>query len=216
MAHENQGRGVVLIGHSQGAAMIARLIAQEIDGKPAQAQLVSAFLAGDQSLQVPKGARLGGTFEHVPLCAAAAETGCVYAWGSYLAGDEQPLRFFGNDGDNGLVAACVSPAAPAGGAGALKTYLRKPEMAPAADPPWIEVAGQLTASCVADDKGNVLRVSVLPGRFEPLLTGMLQKISAEPKWGLHRLDVSFVQGNILDVIAAQSESWTKRHGHAAR
>src|SRR6185437_14492850 len=31
LAHENKGRGVVLIGHSQGAAMIARLLANEID-----------------------------------------------------------------------------------------------------------------------------------------------------------------------------------------
>jgi pimeloyl-ACP methyl ester carboxylesterase len=215
LGHDNHGRGVVLVGHSQGTLLLQKLIAAEIDGKPVQAQLVSAFLAGDQSLQVPKGARVGGTFKHVPLCAAAAETGCVYVWGSYLAGDDQPVRFFGNDGGNGLVAACVSPAAPAGGAGALKTYLPKPAMAAAADPPWIEAEAQLSAACLADDKGNVLRVSVLPGRFAPLLTTMLQEISARPKWGLHRLDVSFVQGNILDVIAAQSESWSKRHAQAA-
>jgi hypothetical protein len=215
LAHDNHGRGVVLVGHSQGTLLLQKLIAAEIDGKPAQAQLVSAFLAGDQSLLVPKGARVGGTFKHVPLCAAAAETGCVYVWGSYLAGDDRPQRFFGKNGDNGLVAACVSPAAPGGGAGALKPYLRKPAMAPAADPPWVEAAGQLSASCVADEQGNVLRVSVLPGRYAPLLTDMLQKISG-PQWGLHRLDVGFVQGNILDVVAAQTESWTKRHAQAAR
>ncbi len=36
MANENKGRGVILIGHSQGAGVIARLIAQEIEGKPAR------------------------------------------------------------------------------------------------------------------------------------------------------------------------------------
>jgi len=212
LAHDNHGRGVVLVGHSQGTLLLQKLIAAEIDGKPVQAQLVSAFLAGDQELLVPKGARTGGTFKHVPLCDAAAETGCVYVWGSYLAGDTQPVRFFGNNG-NGLVAACVSPAAPAGGDGALKAYLPRPGMAPADDPPWIEVEGQLSAACTADAQGNVLRVSVLPTRFAPLLDPMLQEISARPKWGLHRLDVSFVQGNILDLIDAQTVSWTKQHAN---
>ncbi len=216
LAHDNHGRGVVLVGHSQGTLLLQKLIAAEIDGKPVEARLVSAFLAGDQELLVPGGERTGGTFKHVPLCAAAAETGCVYVWGSYLAGDDQPARFFGNDGGNGMVAACVSPAALAGGAGALKTYLPKPAMAPADDPAWIEVEGQLTAACTADARGNVLRVSVLPTRFTPLLDAMLQQISASPKWGLHRLDMSFVQGNILDLIDAQTASWAKRHDDAAR
>ena len=37
LAHDNHGRGVVLIGHSQGAHLLVRLIAEEIDGKPARA-----------------------------------------------------------------------------------------------------------------------------------------------------------------------------------
>ena len=34
LAHDNDGRGVVLIGHSQGARILSRLIAHEIEGKP--------------------------------------------------------------------------------------------------------------------------------------------------------------------------------------
>ena len=34
LQHDNHGRGVVLIGHSQGAYVLAALLAQEIDGKP--------------------------------------------------------------------------------------------------------------------------------------------------------------------------------------
>src|SRR5580658_8265890 len=44
MAHENHGRGVVLVGHSQGSGMLTQLVAEQIDGKPAQAQLVSVIL----------------------------------------------------------------------------------------------------------------------------------------------------------------------------
>jgi Protein of unknown function (DUF3089) len=40
LAHDNGGRGVVLIGHSQGSGVLTRLIRDEIEGKPAARQLV--------------------------------------------------------------------------------------------------------------------------------------------------------------------------------
>ncbi len=39
LAHDNKGRGVVLIGHSQGSLILTQLVAREIDGKPAQKQV---------------------------------------------------------------------------------------------------------------------------------------------------------------------------------
>ena len=56
LEHENDGRGVVLIGHSQGAGVLTQLIANEIDGKPAQDKLVSAMLLGS-NLAVDKGGK---------------------------------------------------------------------------------------------------------------------------------------------------------------
>ncbi|HXS02299.1 MAG TPA: DUF3089 domain-containing protein, partial [Pyrinomonadaceae bacterium] len=46
LTHDNQGRGVVLIGHSQGSMVLTELIKREIDGKPIQRQLISALLLG--------------------------------------------------------------------------------------------------------------------------------------------------------------------------
>ncbi len=46
LQHENNGRGFVFIGHSQGASLLTRLISTEIDGKPIQKQLISALLIG--------------------------------------------------------------------------------------------------------------------------------------------------------------------------
>ena len=31
-----------------------------------------------------------------------------------------------------------------------------------------------------------------------------------PGWGLHRLDLSLPQGNILDVVEAETGAWAKR------
>src|SRR3954453_8757714 len=47
LAHSNHGRGGVLIGHSQGAFLLKRLIRDELDGSPAvRRRLVSAILLG--------------------------------------------------------------------------------------------------------------------------------------------------------------------------
>src|SRR5579872_2660321 len=54
LEHDNQGRGVVLIGHSQGANILMQLIKREIDGKPVQNRVISALLLG-ANVPVPKG-----------------------------------------------------------------------------------------------------------------------------------------------------------------
>ena len=76
LEHDNKGRGVVLIGHSQGSGVLVQLIRSEIDGKPAQARIVSALLMGT-SLPVPIGKDVGGGFQNIPLCHSATQTGCV-------------------------------------------------------------------------------------------------------------------------------------------
>ncbi len=57
----NKGRGVVLIGHSQGSFVLRQLVAKEIDPKPAaRRKLISAvLLGGDVTLK--KGRDAGGT-----------------------------------------------------------------------------------------------------------------------------------------------------------
>src|SRR5690554_6428724 len=46
LENHNDGRGVVLVGHSQGAGVLTRLITNEIEGTPVQDQIVSAMLLG--------------------------------------------------------------------------------------------------------------------------------------------------------------------------
>src|SRR5260370_15511573 len=81
LEHDNQGRGVVLIGHSQGSFVLTELIKNEIDGKPVQARLVSALLLG-MNLAVPRGKDVGGSFHHVPLCRAPRQAGCSGTYAS--------------------------------------------------------------------------------------------------------------------------------------
>ena len=205
LARDNKGRGVVIVAHSQGSILAKRLIAEEVDGKPAQKLLVAAYLAGNLDLTAK-------SFKAIKPCAAPDQSGCVVAWSSYVDKDPDAMtgaRFYGN-GKPGDPALCVNPAAVAGGRGMLKTYLSKPAIAPAADPPCVETIGQISAECVTDAVGSVLRVRTEPGRYQPLLDAALKASGAIPSWGLHTLDINLVQGNMIDLIAQQSAAWRVR------
>ena len=173
LQHDNNGRGVVLIGHSQGSGVLTQLIRNEIDGKPVQSKLISALLLGT-SLAVPKGKDVGGAFQHIPLCHSATQTGCVIAYASFRSTIPPPenSRFGRVQGEN-MQAACVNPAALGGGSGELHAYLvrraaaassdrrrsRAPWVTPAKpiDTPFVSVPGLLTAQCVANEQGLVSR-----------------------------------------------------------
>ena len=95
----NDGRGVILIGHSQGMGHLKRLIADEVDDDEAvRSLLVAAYLFGG-AIQVPPGEAVGGDFEHVPGCTAPDQTGCVVTWSTYAADRPAiPEAIFGRAG----------------------------------------------------------------------------------------------------------------------
>lgn len=208
LRHDNNGRGVVLIGHSQGAILLSRLLKEEIDGEDAQRLLVAAYLAGHPGFAVPQGRDVGGDLQSIPLCRAPNQTGCVLAWSAYRAEDQTPSRFFGRSRVPGQVAACVSPASVGGGRGTLHGYFSRPAGAPETDPPFVVNLSGVTGECVRDDQGAVLRVSVDPGTpVAPFLTAALQRAESIPGWGLHSLDVSLVMGDVVDLVGRQAEAW---------
>src|SRR5258708_25931344 len=84
LAHDNQGRGVVLVGHSQGSGVLTRLIKEEIDGKPVQSKLISAILMGT-SLPVAKGSDVGGAFHHIPVRRSNSHDACAVAFPDFPA-----------------------------------------------------------------------------------------------------------------------------------
>ncbi len=205
LEHENHGRGVILIGHSQGTILLQRLLAEEIDGKPDQKHLVLALLGGNPGLSVPAGKLVGGTLKSIPVCHAKGETGCVLTWSSYAA-DDTSAPIFGR-AQTGLTAACTNPAAIDGGRAPLKGFVHKPSIAPAEDPPYVEQLGQMSAECVADKFGATLRIHVEPGPLAGYLKDSLVKSAVRQGWGLHILDYSLPQGDLIDDVVASSATW---------
>ena len=209
LEHDNHGRGVILIGHSQGTILLQRLLAEEIDGKPDQGRLVLALLGGNPGLSVPAGKRVGGTLKSIPICGAKGDTGCVLTWSTY-AEDDTSTPIFGR-ALPGMEAACTNPAAIGGGRAPLTGFIHKPSIAPAGDPPYVEQLGQMSAECVADKGGATFRVHIEPGPLAGYLKDSLIKSRVREGWGLHILDYSLPQGDLIDDVVASSATWSKDH-----
>jgi Protein of unknown function (DUF3089) len=226
LQHDNNGRGVVLIGHSQGSGVLTQLMRNEIDGKPVQSKLISALLLGT-SLAVPKGKDVGGAFQHIPLCHSASQVGCAIAYASFRSTIPPPAnsRFGRVQGEN-MQAACVNPAALGGGSGELHAYLSaagrsivgsaaepRPWVTPAKpiETPFVSVPGLLTAQCVANDKGSYLEVTVHGNPADPRVDDIAGDVMANgevnPSWGLHLIDVNLAMGNLVDIVREQGKAF---------
>ena len=133
LAHDNDGRPIVFIGHSQGAANLIRLLRSQVDGNPAlRDRMVSAIILGG-NVQVPVGKTVGGTFAHIPACTQTSQTGCVIAYSSFSSPPPAD-SLFGRPGqgvslqsdqktERGQQVVCTNPAALGGtGAAPLTPY----------------------------------------------------------------------------------------------
>ena len=136
LEHDNQGRGVVLIGHSQGSGVLTQLIRNEIDGKAVQQRLISALLLGT-SVAVPKTKDVGGSFRQVPVCRSASQTGCVIAYASFRSNVPPPANSrFGRVREEGMTAVCANPAALGGGSGPRRRAVRRAALAQSPRRAW--------------------------------------------------------------------------------
>ncbi len=211
----NHGRGVVLIGHSQGSFILRRLITTQIDDRPAVRKLlVSAILPGGNVL-VRKGTGGGGDFHHIVACRSASQTGCVIAYSTF---DATPPAdsVFGRTTTRGMQVLCTNPAALGGGTGLLDPILPTQPFAPGSTiaagigllrftvppvpTPWVSAPGAYTAACSRAGGAEVLRIAPTAGapdlHYSPL-----------PTWGLHLVDVNIALGNLVGIVARESAAY---------
>jgi len=223
LARDNHGRGVVLVGHSQGSHILLRLIKEEIDGKPVQRQLVSALILGMNTPVDPARDAYGS----LPLCRKAGQTGCVISYVSFRADSPPPAtsKFFGKVAEPGMRAACVNPAALAGGSAPVRSYfsdhtIMGTAMRPATvwardvtvSTPFVELPGLVSAECVSSGGFDYLAVAVHPDKADPrtdTIPGDLLVLGQPLKdWGLHLVDVNLTMGDLVAVVGEQSKAYT--------
>jgi hypothetical protein len=210
LATHNDGRGVVLIGHSQGAGILRRLIQERIDGEPLQSQLVAAYLVGT-AVAVPEGADVGGDFTDVPACRAVDQTGCVVSYASYAADAPPPDdSLFGAPRTEPGVALCVNPASPAGGAAALSPYWSSDGAlldvtGLGVTDPYVTFPGLLTGECVVRNGFSILEVSVSDDPADVRFDTLDGRLAAN--WGLHLIDLHLTMGDVVRLVASQRAAY---------
>ena len=227
LKRDNGGRGVVLIGHSQGSFILIELLRQEIEGKPVQKQIVSAILMGT-TVSAPKGSRTGGTFKTLAPCQSAAATGCIITFSTYRATVPPPANArFGHAADAGQVALCTNPVTFDERSGELHAYLSaaggtittpQKQAAWAAgktiETPWVSVPGLLTARCASNDHATYLEVVINADPADPRADDIAGDIGPPGKpladWGLHLVDVNLAMGNLVAIVGQQAKAWTSR------
>ena len=224
LEHDNKGRGVVLIGHSQGSGVLTQLIKNEIDGKPIQKQLISAILMGT-SLQVPKGKDVGGAFKEIPLCHSETQIGCAMAYASFRSTVPPPANSLFGRAPEGMMAACTNPANLRGGSGQLHSYFSnraRPEgnafewsKGAKIDTPFVSLPGLVTAECVNNEHGSYLEITVhgnpVDARTDDITGDVITNGQVQANWGLHLIDAHLAMGNLVDIVNKQAKTYLHQH-----
>jgi hypothetical protein len=217
LAHDNHGHPVVFIGHSQGAAMLIRLLRAQVDPSVRLRHLlVSAIILGG-NVQVPTGQEVGGSFAHIPLCQSTAQTGCVIAYSSF--GTTPPAdSLFGRAGagvslQSGQTSgareqvACVNPTTLSGATGPLQPYFVSATQdlkGVTVSTPWVTYPGLYRATCETSGGATWLQVDTAdtPGDPRPTVTASLG-----PEWGYHLDDVNLSLGNLVFDVESEEAAY---------
>jgi hypothetical protein len=221
VANDDNGLPIILIGHSQGSAILIHLIASQIEQQPSVLQrIVVAIIAGG-NVQVPAGKAVGGSFAKMPLCTSDSETGCVIAWSSFPS--EPPQNsLFGRAGQGvslqseqttepGDQVACVNPAALSGGTSVLSPYFiaaTQTGLSPGVTTHWVGYPDLYSGSCDSAGGATWLQVTRIstPGDSRPTITEPLG-----PTWGYHLDDINLTVGNLIHDVAGEESAWSVAH-----
>lgn len=231
LARDNQGRGVVLVGHSQGTRMLRALIKREIDDRPeVRKLLVGATLLGG-NVTVREGQTVGGDFQQVPICTQQGEVGCVVAFSTYAEDPPEDSRFgrttpdetFGFPGGEGFQAACTDPGAlsgmtdPVGVTVPTEPYAPGPIAAgivitnggppPSAETTWVRPRDRYQGSCQTINGAHVLR-------YDPVGDSRRPNPFPDPTWGTHLIDVNYGLERQVAIVAAQTQGWLAQNAAA--
>ena len=228
MGNYNNGRPILLIGHSQGSGHLARLVAEVIEAEPVlHERLIAAHLLGT-TIAVPIGEDVGGSFQITPVCRVADESGCVVTYASFRdtnpPGDDS---LFARTGDEDTEAACSNPAALGGGSalttpyfpitlnGGLLTNVLEDSTGPFANPadadmvttPFYITPGFLEAECVNTGDFNYLSVRTLADPEDPRADGFSGEFTSG--WGLHIVDMTIAMGDLVTLSQNQAQAWSE-------
>ncbi|WP_439538650.1 DUF3089 domain-containing protein [Sphingomonas sp.] len=226
MKHDNQGRGVILIGHSQGARMLSQLLEREFDGKPeAMKPIISAMPIGF-NLDVATGQRTG-TLKSIPTCASATDTGCVVTYVSFRATVPPPAKSrFARSATPGMQVACTNPAALGGGSAPLNAYLPTGSLlgtgsafawskdGPPVTTNFVKLPGLISGACVVKEGASYFEATLNADPADARTDTIPGDVMVGPQrlddWGLHLIDMNLAMGDLVKLAETQHAAWAKK------
>jgi pimeloyl-ACP methyl ester carboxylesterase len=209
LAHLDDGRPIVLIGHSQGAEMVVRLLLALFDGDARmRARLLVAMPIGGD-VQVAEGSSTGGTFQNIPLCTSVEELGCIVAFNTFRP--EGVARPWPGPPGAGRRTACVNPADVGSAAkhrlsGAVFPVRSRFEgdlvARAGATTPFVVLRDFYSAWCVDRADGfRYLAVEATPGPGDVRESPVdMSRSFWRTRLGLHLLDLQLSQEDLLHLV----------------
>ena len=223
--HENNGRGIILAGHSQGAGMILELLKTEIIGTHVQDRIISAHPIGTLAHL-----DADGTFGGMPVCASEDDTGCILTFVSFRAETDPPeVSRFGKLTEDGRRAICANPAGLSGSGNSLDAYMPSRSLIAASDAapyeygvpvetPFVKLPGLLSAECRSNATHDWLAVSInaeAGPRADDIPGDVVVNGEILADWGLHLIDVNLAMGNLMEIAHRQGEGWAQERADRA-
>ena len=215
LATRNDGRPFVLIGHSQGSALLQQLIAREIETNRTIARRMKLAIMPGFNVLVPEGKLVGGTFKTTPLCSRAGETGCVISWTGYREKNIPPDgAMFGYSEQAGMTVGCVNPALPGSRDWVPLNsywYTRSSQPVPGGPIRWSSEGPPPTLMSTRQHSASARCVNAGPRGYLSIRTihnpgdKRTDRIGGEvglfgmflPGWGMHLADVNEAQGDLI-------------------
>ena len=222
LANDNGGRGVVLIGHSQGSGMLSQLL-KTMDDPAERAKIVSALLIGT-NVERATGDPAAGDFAWMPACASADQAGCVVSYVTFRDTVPPPAASrFGRTQAADRRVLCVNPAALLGKGSAAQAIFSTGGVGASSRPmaEWVAgkplpttnfvaVPGLIEARCVSEGGASYLAVTVKGDPADPRADSIVGDVYAGDvrldDWGLHLIDMPVVMGDLVALTAAAIRS----------
>ena len=224
LRNHSGGRGFVLIGHSQGASHLSRLIDEEIDGnRKLRERMISAIVPGSNNIYVPKGGTVGGNLAKIPACTRGNQIGCVMAWSLYLDRAEDgllPDASFGRletgywvypeerpDPDQYEVL-CTNPSELSGAGDEMDVLANLPAFSgfTGLQDPWVRYLGFYRSECRTGPDASWLDMTEVPGADSALASTL--DLIVRTGGDLHLGDVNLVLGNLISIVNRQGKRYS--------
>jgi hypothetical protein len=189
---------IVLVGHSQGALQLTRLLSERVAGRPLARRIVAAYIVGWPISTVTDLPKLG-----LPGCSRAGEAGCIVAWQSFAEPADPHMvqslydASIGLDGRprRGTPMLCVNPLTGAIGGGAPASA-NSGALVPTTDlSDATLVPGRVPARC---DQSGFLLIGSPPAGFGRYVM---------PGNNFHVYDMALFWMNLRNDVAARTEGF---------